>query len=109
MYLHSELYMCSYATIIIYTVYCRELQCVPDIWSLVEWSDWLTPRNMHRRYDTVFYLCFLETRPHIAEDGKEVVDAKVKVQCEWVDHRSPPILQCKHCSIVIPVDCMYMF
>lgn len=57
--------------------FCRELRCVPDIWSLVEWSDWLTPRNMGRRYDTVFYLCCCETTPPISADGTEVVDARV--------------------------------
>ena len=57
-----------------------ELQCVPDIWALVEWSDWLTPRNLHvrRRYDTVFYLCFSETQPAVCGDGEEIVDATVR-------------------------------
>ena len=64
--------------------FCRELRCVPDIWSLVEWSDWLTPRNMGRRYDTVFYLCCCETTPPISADGTEVVDAKVRVLCVYV-------------------------
>ena len=57
---------------------CSELQCVPDVWSLVEWSDWLTPRNLHRRYDTVFYLTFVEGQPAVKEDGEEIVDAKVQ-------------------------------
>ena len=56
---------------------CSELQCVPDIWGLMEWADWLTPRNFHVRYDTIFYVCFIETRPHVREDGVEIVDAKV--------------------------------
>jgi len=55
---------------------CRELHCVPDIWSLVEWSDWLTPRNLGRRYDTVFYLCCCETTPPISPDGTEVMDTQ---------------------------------
>lgn len=59
---------------------CRELHCVPDIWSLIEWSNILTPRNLHRRYDTVFYLCFCENKPSAIADGEEVFDAKVGVQ-----------------------------
>ncbi|CAI8055882.1 Nucleoside diphosphate-linked moiety X motif 19 [Geodia barretti] len=55
---------------------CSELRCVPDIWSLLEWSDWLTPRNFHIRYDSVFYLCVLDTLPPITADGSEIVDAK---------------------------------
>ena len=55
----------------------RELQCVPDVWSLVEWSDWLTPQNLHMRYDTVFYLSFVTDQPSVNQDGEEIVDAKV--------------------------------
>ena len=55
----------------------RELECVPDIWSLIEWSDWLTPRNSKRRYDTVFYMCFVETKPPATPDGAEVKSATV--------------------------------
>lgn len=56
----------------------RELQCVPDIWSLIEWSDWLTPRNYtNGRYDTIFYLCFCEQQPYSRPDDKEVTDSKV--------------------------------
>ena len=65
--------------VMLLSFFCRELRCVPDIWSLVEWSNWLTPRNMGRRYDTVFYLCCCETTPPISADGTEVVDAKVCV------------------------------
>ena len=25
----------------------RELEAVPDLWSLVEWADWLTPTDLH--------------------------------------------------------------
>ena len=69
----------SLQMLLCYSSACRELRCVPDIWSLVEWSDWLTPRNMGRRYDTVFYLCCCETTPPISADGTEVVDARVCV------------------------------
>ena len=55
----------------------RELECVPDIWSLIEWSDWLTPRNSKRRYDTVFYMTFVETKPPATPDGAEVMSATV--------------------------------
>ena len=55
----------------------RELECVPDIWSLIEWSNWLTPRNMKRRYDTVFYMCFVDSTPPTSPDGLEVKKAIV--------------------------------
>lgn len=55
---------------------CKEFSCVPDIWSLVEWSTWLTPRNFHKRFDTVFYLCFSEAKPEVFTDKLEVFDAQ---------------------------------
>ena len=65
-----------------YDVYVpsRELECVPDIWSLIEWSNWLTPRNHNRRYDTVFYMCFVESKPPSSPDGEEVNSAIVSEQ-----------------------------
>lgn len=57
---------------------CKELQCVPDIWSLIEWSNWLTPHNLGRRYDTVFYLCFPDNKPLPTPDNQETTS------CLWV-------------------------
>uniref|UniRef100_A0A8B9TEG0 Acyl-coenzyme A diphosphatase NUDT19 n=1 Tax=Anas platyrhynchos TaxID=8839 RepID=A0A8B9TEG0_ANAPL len=65
---------------------CRHLGCVPNIWALHEWSNWLTPVGRAgpggRRYDTAFYLCCLGERPpHASEDEREVT------ACLW---SSPP-------------------
>ncbi|PRD32760.1 UNVERIFIED_CONTAM: nudt19 [Trichonephila clavipes] len=52
---------------------CLESHMCPDIWSLYEWSDWLTPTSVgHRRYDTMFYLCCLPRRPDVLLDKGEV-------------------------------------
>ncbi|XP_027676908.2 nucleoside diphosphate-linked moiety X motif 19 isoform X1 [Chelonia mydas] len=56
---------------------CRYLRCVPNIWALHEWGNWLTPvpraGRGDRRYDTAFYLCCLEERPpHTSQDEQEV-------------------------------------
>ena len=50
---------------------------MPDVWSLSEWSNWLTPANLPRRYDTLFYTCFLEKEPAVLLDGKEMTHSKV--------------------------------
>ena len=68
-----------FVTSLFISVLFRELQCFPDVWSLIEWSDWLTPRNSKRRYDTVFYMCFVETKPSASPDGIEVKSAIVSV------------------------------
>uniref|UniRef100_A0A8C7ILC9 Acyl-coenzyme A diphosphatase NUDT19 n=1 Tax=Oncorhynchus kisutch TaxID=8019 RepID=A0A8C7ILC9_ONCKI len=60
---------------------CRELECLPNIWALHEWGNWLTPTGVYakqRRYDTAFYMCCLqETPPHTLQDEKEIVHFKI--------------------------------
>ncbi|XP_076855170.1 acyl-coenzyme A diphosphatase NUDT19 [Brachyhypopomus gauderio] len=58
---------------------CVELECMPDIWALHEWGNWLTPVGVYekqRRYDTAFYMCCLEEIPHTIQDEKEIVNFK---------------------------------
>ncbi|XP_059179964.1 nucleoside diphosphate-linked moiety X motif 19 [Centropristis striata] len=54
---------------------CRELEVLPNIWALHEWSNWLTPIGRYgaRRYDTAFFMCCLQEIPHTLEDEKEIV------------------------------------
>ncbi|KAL4235192.1 Nucleoside diphosphate-linked moiety X motif 19 [Mactra antiquata] len=63
-----------------FIVMCKELDLVPDIWSLYEWSNWLTPLIPYiqtkelksgKRYDTAFYLCVLDYIPHAVHCDKE--------------------------------------
>ncbi|GFY44166.1 nucleoside diphosphate-linked moiety X motif 19 [Trichonephila inaurata madagascariensis] len=59
--------------------FCLEAKVCPDIWSLYEWWDWLTPTSVgHRRYDTMFYVCCLEKQPEVVLDHSEVVTLKVR-------------------------------
>nr|XP_033787783.1 nucleoside diphosphate-linked moiety X motif 19-like [Geotrypetes seraphini] len=64
---------------------CTELGCMPNIWALHEWGNWLTPilseKVNQRRYDTAFFICSLEDKPYTVEDQKEVV------LCKWL---APP-------------------
>ena len=60
---------------------CKELRCVPDIWALAEWSNWLTPAGQPRRFDTMFYLCFLDSTPDVDHDKAEMVKSQVGL---WV-------------------------
>ncbi|XP_073715159.1 acyl-coenzyme A diphosphatase NUDT19 [Misgurnus anguillicaudatus] len=59
---------------------CKELQCLPNIWALHEWGNWLTPTGVYpgknRRYDTAFYICCLQETPHTLQDEKEIVHFK---------------------------------
>ncbi len=62
---------------------CRELEVLPNIWALHEWSNWLTPtgRNGERRYDTAFFICCLQETPHTLQDEKEIVHFQVNPFC----------------------------
>ena len=61
---------------------CECFGIVPDVWSLHEWSNWLTPTNMekqhsNRRYDTAFYMCTLPYRIQAEQDDQEIVGVEV--------------------------------
>lgn len=60
-----------------FTDFCLEAGVCPDIWSLHEWWDWLTPTSVgHRRYDTMFYVCCLDKQPEVVLDHSEVITLK---------------------------------
>ncbi|XP_050396938.2 acyl-coenzyme A diphosphatase NUDT19 [Patella vulgata] len=58
---------------------CQELNIIPDVWSLYEWSNWLTPTGQDkfakygRRYDTAFYVACVPDKPDAMEDQGETV------------------------------------
>ena len=58
---------------------CVETGLCPDVWSLYEWSNWLTPISVgHKRFDTMFYICCLEKQPKVVLDYTEVTTLKVR-------------------------------
>lgn len=68
---------------------CTELEIIPDIWSLYEWSNWLTPVNMDklhkgRRYDTAFFICMLPKSVEAVHDEQEIVSAEVSLSNDRV-------------------------
>lgn len=65
---------------------CLEHSIVPDLWSLQQWSNWLTPvfapvsqpPVKPKRFDTLFYVCCLDEMPSYARvDGRETTVLKV--------------------------------
>lgn len=61
---------------------CRKFKCVPDVWALSEWSNWLTPAHLPRRYDTMFYIAFLDEEPLALHDDKEMTHSKWMIPAE---------------------------
>ncbi|XP_048885988.1 nucleoside diphosphate-linked moiety X motif 19 [Brienomyrus brachyistius] len=58
---------------------CETLRCMPNIWALHEWGNWLTPGGVYaqqRRYDTAFFICCLPGAPETIQDEKEIVHFK---------------------------------
>lgn len=51
---------------------CDSLQCVPDVWALKLWSNWLTPPGENKRFDTVFYTACLPHQPEGVADNTEI-------------------------------------
>ncbi|EDW27302.1 GL21101 [Drosophila persimilis] len=51
---------------------CRQLQVVPDLWALHEWSAWASPSIVRKGYETVFFAAFVDTQPSLLEESSEV-------------------------------------
>lgn len=56
---------------------CKSLKVVPDLWSLYEWSAWLTPTMLPKRFQTAFFLVTLNNQPQILTEQTEVQDSSV--------------------------------
>ena len=65
-----------------FLVLCKTLSLVPDVWSLYNWSNWLTPIRLEsekgKRFDTAFFICCVGECPHVAEDAQEMVHSEVR-------------------------------
>jgi nucleoside diphosphate-linked moiety X motif protein 19 len=45
--------------------FCDRFELNPDLWSLYEWWNWLTPSSVGRnpRFDSIFYICTINGQP----------------------------------------------
>lgn len=52
----------------------------PAVWDLHEWSGWLTPtvfKGKRRRFDTAFYITFMDRIPKVIHDESEMDDLQI--------------------------------
>ena len=56
-----------------------ELKCVPDVFSLIEWSNLLTAKNSLLRFDITLYLFCLERKPDVCPDLGEILKLQVHI------------------------------
>ncbi|KAJ9596967.1 hypothetical protein L9F63_011997 [Diploptera punctata] len=64
---------------------CKHFECYPDIWSLKEWSNWLSPNYFPKRFNTMFFLVNLDQMPPTTCDTDEVNEFKWSSPHEIVD------------------------
>ena len=81
---------------------CHHYEVCPDIWSLWEWSCWLTPLFRgdpgNRRFDTIFYSVYLGEKPRGgSEDDKEMtamrwIEPSAMLESHWAGEKvlAPP-------------------
>nr|XP_045610966.1 acyl-coenzyme A diphosphatase NUDT19-like [Procambarus clarkii]XP_045610967.1 acyl-coenzyme A diphosphatase NUDT19-like [Procambarus clarkii] len=56
----------------------QELGGCPAVWDLHEWMGWLTPTHTFvRRFDTAFYITFMDTITNVTTDDNEIVGLEV--------------------------------
>lgn len=61
---------------------CEELDVLPDLWALHEWSAWRTPSTFKKRFETAFFLAALKTQPQVLTEPNEVKDYAVGKRSE---------------------------
>lgn len=57
--------------------FCRLHQCFPDIKSLYFFSNWITPTNFPKRFNTAFFLTTIDREREVVVDGTETDSAEV--------------------------------
>ncbi|XP_017860202.1 PREDICTED: nucleoside diphosphate-linked moiety X motif 19 isoform X1 [Drosophila arizonae] len=67
-----------------YLTLCEELDVVPDLWSLHEWSAWRTPSTFQKRFETVFFLAALQAQPQVLTEPNEVKDYKWRAPLDYL-------------------------
>lgn len=65
---------------------CNQNKCYPDVGALHLWSNWLTPPLLKTKFDTKFFLAFIETPVDATPDGVETSQMSVSsyyIFSEW--------------------------
>lgn len=66
---------------------CNENNCYPDVGALHLWSNWLTPPLLKTKFDTKFFLAFIETPVNASPDGVETSQITVRIPIEFNIYR----------------------
>jgi nucleoside diphosphate-linked moiety X motif protein 19 len=60
---------------------CETLQCLPNIWVLYEWGNWLSPTFIptKKRFNTAFFFTCLSQIPNSKVESNEIEDLTVSI------------------------------
>lgn len=56
---------------------CRQNSCYPDVGALYLWSNWLSPPMLKTKFDTKFFIVFIESPVDASPDGIETSQISV--------------------------------
>lgn len=51
---------------------CSHFEILPDLWSLYEWSNWVTPLSIPAKFNTVFFTAIFQKKPPTVADNNEI-------------------------------------
>lgn len=58
---------------------CNQNNCYPDVGALHLWSNWLSPPILKTKFDTKFFLAFIESSVDGSPDGVETSEIFVRI------------------------------
>lgn len=56
---------------------CSQLEIYPDVWSLQNWSNWMTPPVVPTRFNTMFFISTFHQMPDVHKEEKEIQNIQV--------------------------------
>ncbi|XP_014097457.1 acyl-coenzyme A diphosphatase NUDT19 isoform X3 [Bactrocera oleae] len=64
---------------------CKTLEVIPDLYSLFEWTAWLTPTTFKKRFQTCFYLVAMQNIPDVILERNEAASFSWKTPKEFIE------------------------
>ncbi|PSN45583.1 Nucleoside diphosphate-linked moiety X motif 19 [Blattella germanica] len=64
---------------------CKHFKCYPDIWSLQTWSNWLSPPDFPKRFNSIFFVASINQMPPTFCIGGEINEIKWELPQELIE------------------------
>ncbi|XP_018566742.1 nucleoside diphosphate-linked moiety X motif 19-like [Anoplophora glabripennis] len=63
---------------------CSQFELYPDVWSLKNWSNWMTPPAIPIRFDTMFFFSTFNQMPDVHREENEIQNIKWATPDEYI-------------------------